>query len=104
MAVDSRSFQPSRIGLGSMRGAPRPAGRISKSTWGASSASGETPIRPGGGAAGAAGARLGVGARRAAARRADLEEHVGRLLGLGRDTDPAEDGAGRNLRADLEVL
>src|SRR5206468_13058084 len=30
------SFQPSRIGLGSMRGAPRPAGRISNSRWGAS--------------------------------------------------------------------
>jgi hypothetical protein len=27
-AVDSSSFQPSRIGLGSIRGAPLPAGRI----------------------------------------------------------------------------
>ena len=30
-AVDSSSFQPSRIGVGSIDGAPRPAGRISNS-------------------------------------------------------------------------
>jgi hypothetical protein len=35
MAVDSSSFQPSRIGFGSIRGAPRPAGRISNMTCGA---------------------------------------------------------------------
>ena len=35
MAVASSSFQPSRIGFGSIRGAPRPAGRIEKSTCGA---------------------------------------------------------------------
>src|SRR5215218_3351177 len=35
MAVDSSNFQPSRIGFGSILGAPRPAGRISKRRRGA---------------------------------------------------------------------
>ena len=38
-AVDSSSFQPSRIGFGSIFGAPLPAGRISKYTCGARFAS-----------------------------------------------------------------
>src|SRR3954453_18720249 len=44
MAVDSSSFQPSRIGFGSTRGAPLPAGRISKSTCVAVSS--VLPMRP----------------------------------------------------------
>ena len=49
MAVASSSFQPSRIGLGSIRGAPRPAGRIEKLRCGASFEPGPSstlPIRP----------------------------------------------------------
>ena len=45
MAVASSSFQPSRIGFGSIVGAPRPAGRIEKSRCAALSASG-APTRP----------------------------------------------------------
>ncbi len=45
MAVASRSFQPSRIGFGSILGAPRPAGRIEKSTWAAMSGT-DRPMRP----------------------------------------------------------
>src|SRR4051794_6106809 len=44
MAVDSSSFQPSRIGFGSTRGAPLPAGRISKRTCVAGSS--VLPMRP----------------------------------------------------------
>src|SRR5918992_1004688 len=45
MAVASRSFHPSRIGFGSIRGAPRPAGRIEKSTCAAMPGT-VRPIRP----------------------------------------------------------
>src|SRR5437588_123797 len=45
MAVDSRSFQPSRIGFGSICGAPLPAGRIWKFRCGPLARSG-LPTRP----------------------------------------------------------
>ena len=45
MAVASSSFQPSRMGFGSIVGAPRPAGRIEKSRCAALPSSG-TPTRP----------------------------------------------------------
>jgi hypothetical protein len=45
MAVASRSFQPSRIGLGSIRGAPRPAGRIENESRAAPPEAGR-PTRP----------------------------------------------------------
>ena len=45
MAVASSSFQPSRIGFGSISGAPRPAGRIEKSRRAAPPESGR-PTRP----------------------------------------------------------
>src|SRR4051812_27401495 len=45
MAVASSSFQPSRIGFGSIIGAPLPAGRVWKEMWDALVELGE-PIRP----------------------------------------------------------